>query len=151
MKLRPLVLSLVCVAPLGCGANPSAATDAGFSDAGPPTWESVQVILARSCAFTSCHGALRAYPRLSAQLAYESLTTGMSMQAAPMRLVSPGSPAQSWLMHKLDGTMSSQAVCAGANTPCGTTMPQGSDLLPAGERAMIRAWIQMGAPGPRDR
>ena len=54
-------------------------------------------------------------------------------------------------MHKLDGTMSTRAECAMRATPCGRSMPQGVDLLPTNEREMIRAWIRMGAPGPRDR
>jgi hypothetical protein len=150
--MRALPLTTFCFALLlGCGASAPSTNDAGITDAGPPTWESVQAIVARSCAFTSCHGALRAYPRLSPELAYESLISGASMQASSLRLVTAGDPAQSWLMHKLDGTMSSQSVCAGANSPCGTSMPQGVELLPSAERALIRAWIQMGAPGPRDR
>jgi hypothetical protein len=149
---RTLPLTLLCLALLpGCGASAPPSTDAGLADAGPPTWASVEAVLSRSCAFTSCHGALRAYPRLSQEFAYASLTTGMSMQIPSLRLVAPGNPAQSWLMHKLDGTLSSQAVCAASNSPCGVSMPQGSELLPAHERAMIRAWIEMGAPGPRDR
>jgi hypothetical protein len=135
---------------LGCGES-GTHHDAGGIAISPPTWESVEAVIARSCAFSSCHGGLRAYPRLSPELAYESLSTGMSMQAPSLRLVTPGDPAQSWLMHKLDGTMSSQAACAGANSPCGTSMPQSSELLPTAERATIRAWIQAGAPGPRDR
>lgn len=141
---------------LGCGQSaPSnnadaAVADAVGADAGPPTWESVQAVIARSCAFTSCHGGLRAFPRLSADTAYASLTTSMSMQVPSLRLVTPGDPAQSWLMHKLDGTMAMRAQCAGAGMPCGASMPQGSELLPAPEREMIRAWIRMGAMGPRD-
>lgn len=122
-----------------------------MTDAGPPSWEAVQAIIARSCAFNTCHGGARAYPRLGAALAYESLTMGMSMQDPSLRLVAPGDPAQSWVMHKLDGTMASRPVCSGAMMPCGASMPQGSELLPAHERGLIRAWIAMGAPGPRDR
>ncbi len=150
--MRTLTIPSLCMALLlGCGASAPPATDAGLADAGPPTWASVEAVLSRSCAFSSCHGALRAYPRLSAESAYAALTTGMSMQVPSLRLVAPGNPAQSWLMHKLDGTLSSQPMCAGTNNPCGTSMPQGSELLPAHERAMIRAWIEMGATGPRDR
>ncbi|MFO0624080.1 MAG: hypothetical protein U0325_00570 [Polyangiales bacterium] len=151
MTLRAI---LACTLLLGCGqtavTTDASTADAALADAGPPTWESVQAILARSCAFSSCHGATRAFPRLSAELAYASLTTSMSMQVTSLRLVTPGDPAQSWLMNKLDGTMSTRAACAASAMTCGTSMPQSSELLPAHEREMIRAWIRMGAMGPRD-
>lgn len=151
MKTTTLRALLASAMLLGCGEGAPANTDASVLDAGPPTWESVQAIVARSCAFSSCHGGTRAFPMLSADLAYATLTTAMSMQVTSMRLVAPGDPAQSWLMHKLDGTMSSQPTCAGMNSPCGVSMPQSSERLPAHERELVRAWIRMGAPGPRDR
>lgn len=151
MRTRTIHALGVSASLLGCGAGAPVSTDAGAVDAGAPTWESVQAIVARSCAFNSCHGGQRAYPRLSPESAHASLTMGMSMQVPTLRLVTPGDPARSWLMHKLEGTLSSQPACAMANSPCGTSMPQGSELLPGSERALIRSWIEMGAPGPRDR
>lgn len=147
MRATTLIRALVASASLlGCGETAQVAADAG-----PPTWESVQAIIARSCAFSSCHGAARAHPRLAADLAYEALTTGRSMQDPSLRLVMPGDPSQSWIMHKLDGTMSSRPICSDATRPCGTSMPQSSELLPAAERELIRTWIRLGAQGPRDR
>lgn len=136
---------LVAASALGCG------DDAVTADAGAPTWEAVQAVVSRSCTFSSCHGATRAFPRLSADVAYAALTTEMSMQAPSLRLVTPGDPAQSWLMHKLDGTMGARPECAADRARCGASMPMGADLLPAAERELIRAWIRAGAPGPRDR
>lgn len=151
MKTTTRWALLASAALLGCGESATTNADAAVADAGPPTWESVQAIVARSCVFSSCHGGPRAFPMLTADLAYATLTTAMSMQVTSMRLVAPGDPAQSWLMHKLDGTLSTQSVCAGMNSPCGVSMPQNSERLPANERELIRAWIRMGATGPRDR
>lgn len=134
----------------GCGEG-AATGDAGLADAGPPTWEAVQAIVSRSCTFSSCHGAARAFPRLAADVAFASLTTESSMQVPAMRLVAPGDPAQSWLVHKLDGTMAARPECVADRARCGSSMPMGVELLPAAERELIRAWIRLGAPGPRDR
>lgn len=150
--LRPLAcLALSAALALGCGESaPVGGMDAGAPDAGPPTWESVQAIISRSCAFSSCHGGVRAYPQLSAETAYDSLLTSMSQEVPSLRLVTPGDPAQSWLMIKLDGEMLQRPECAADAGVCGTSMPQSSERLPAHEREMIRAWIRLGAPGPRD-
>ncbi len=74
-----------------------------------------------------------------------------------MNIVTAGDPANSFLMHKLDGdlcTLASQCEAAdGAifmgtttvTTPCGATMPYLNSLLTTDERDTIRRWIAQGA------
>ncbi len=119
-------------------------------DAGPPTWASVQGILQRGCVFSSCHGGPSAYPSLGEAVDYNALVGVTSREVPSLRLVAPGDPAQSWLMIKLDGTMLQRAECRADPRVCGVSMPQGVPILSRAERDLVRDWISMGAPGPRD-
>jgi len=51
-------------------------------------------------------------------------------------LVAPGDPEASYLIHKLEGR-------AGI---AGDRMPQGGPFLSSADIAVIRSWIQAGAP-----
>jgi hypothetical protein len=69
-----------------------------------------------------------------------------------MDLVVPGDPANSFLMHKIDGCFEGmESVCevqstdTDCNNPCGDRMPASSDAMRAEERDMIRRWIAQGA------
>lgn len=141
-----LVMMLALV---GC-SDEAPAVDAGPMDAGPPTWASVQGILQRGCVFSSCHGGATAYPSLGETVDYNALVGVTSREVPALRLVAPGDPAASWMMIKLDGTMSQRAECRADPRVCGVSMPQGVPILSRGERDLIRSWISMGAPGPRD-
>ena len=64
-----------------------------------------------------------------------------------MPLVSPGSDANSYLMHKMDDTISSLDCSKGDDQgTCGLPMPYTATMLPQSTRDAIRAWINAGAP-----
>jgi len=71
---------------------------------------------------------------------------GAAAQEMPsMPLVTPGDPAKSFLMHKLDAD---QCAFAGQCTigNCGALMPNGSSMpLPPTNRDQVRRWIAQGA------
>lgn len=62
--------------------------------------------------------------------------------AAPMNLVEPGEPENSWLVRKLTGDFTDVA-CAGG---CGGPMPPAGAGPTAEQIAAIEAWIAAGAP-----
>lgn len=73
-----------------------------------------------------------------------------SLEDPTMDLVKAGDPANSYLMHKLDGdqcTLMTQCVVGASMTtvPCGTSMPYLNSLLPQASRDAVRAWIKQGA------
>lgn len=63
---------------------------------------------------------------------------------ANMKIVAPGDPDASFLMHKIDNTFLCEAVSCVAGG-CGTSMPQGSPTLPLEKRDAIRRWIAQGS------
>jgi hypothetical protein len=117
-------------------------------------------VLAISCALsTSCHGTDQGRapdnrpllgPRagISAdEAALSAILTDLrapSEKAPALLRVSPGRPADSFLLHKLDGNQD----CAGLSCPagCGRRMPALGDPLPPAEIDKIRDWILQGAP-----
>lgn len=136
---------------VACGGEAPAETP----DAGPPTFANVQRIFTRSCAnFSVCHAAnsrAGAGLVLVEGMSYEQLVGVAARQTTASRLnrVTPGEPDRSWLVLKIENAMSRLPECTPAGStpsPCGTAMPQGNDLLPAAERAVIRQWVAMGAP-----
>jgi hypothetical protein len=123
-----------------------------------------------SCAFgTTCHGDLNR-PKADLYLgandrpqealsendinAIHTHLVGKASAAAPsIPLVDPGKPETSFLMMKLDGCLDEvRGQCQGTSSqvdrehPCGSSMPESSDLLPKAERDLIRSWIAQGAP-----
>jgi hypothetical protein len=65
-------------------------------------------------------------------------------------LIQPGSPKESFLMHKIDGDQGCSGIaCNAINTgPCGESMPQGSPSLESDASTSIRDWIAQGAGNP---
>jgi hypothetical protein len=123
-------------------------------DAGPPTYREVQRLFTNSCAFgMSCHttdGRGNGLD-LSDPASHRALVNQPSMEVPSMMLVAPGHPEQSFLMFKLDGTMSQIAECRVVADPpvCGTQMPMvAGQTIPEATRNRIREWIRIGAPGP---
>jgi hypothetical protein len=64
-------------------------------------------------------------------------------EAPAMKLIAPGKPEESFLMHKLDDTLECSAVTC-ADTGCGEAMPIGSHL-PDDKLDVVRRWIAQGA------
>ncbi|WP_437590444.1 hypothetical protein [Sorangium sp. So ce1000] len=112
-----------------------------------------------SCSFSStCHGAETgsagfAYlgPKLGDQATQAQIdeivaqNVGVASRASSgMPRITAGDPAHSFLMHKLDDTLScGDLECAPDS--CGVSMPYNSDLLSSAKRDTIRRWIQQGA------
>lgn len=113
----------------------------------------VAPVLAKSCAFSSCHGSKSVTSNHGVFLAAsggDSMTAvkasllSASKALPSMPYVTPGDPERSFLLHKLDGSLCTlDAQCSGGS--CGRTMPQGNDLLPKTSRDAIRRWISQGA------
>jgi cytochrome c len=166
LRLRPLLLSaaLLSAALLwGCSepnpgpeplpdetpvasASPQATKSPAPSPAGPVDLVpgEVQEVLDLDCA--SCHSGADASAglRLDAQHAYAALLDQKSTQASKMRLVAPGEPKDSYLLHKMRGTH----LDVGGH---GDRMPiEGSwgvhGSLSDAEVLRVEKWISNGAP-----
>jgi len=112
----------------------------------PPSWAAIHsAVIGPTCG--SCHGpgALGGLGGLdTCNGGYASLVNVPSTELPAMRRVEPGSPAASWLVHKLDGTQNGfDAQCPGGS--CGSQMPLNQPQLPLSVRDAIRAWISTGA------
>ena len=139
--LNRLTLTLVGALALG-GCSQDTSTEmvfdaaAGGPDAGsgPATFTLVRTqVLAPSCATAGCHAG-SAYPNLSGDQAYAGLVGAPSSTGG--LLVTAGDPEASYLMTKLT---------AGPGM-VGDRMPQGGAPLDATRVALVRAWIERGAP-----
>jgi hypothetical protein len=119
----------------------------------PSSFETdVAPVLAKSCAFSACHGSrgpanhglfLGATNAENVQAVKTSLRNA-SRAAPSMPYVTPGDPDKSFLMHKLDGDQCIvEESCGGGD--CGKSMPEGNDLLPETSRDAIRRWVAQGA------
>jgi len=116
-----------------CGGGNSSPTAPSSGAALTATFSSIQsVVLQPRCA--SHHNGGQS-PDLRAGSAYASLVNVRSTQSNLM-LVAPGDPEASYLIHKLEGR-------AGI---AGDRMPQGGPFLSSADIAVIRSWIQAGAP-----
>ncbi len=72
-----------------------------------------------------------------------SKIVGQDSHAANMKIVDPGKPESSFLMHKMEGDLDCTSItCTG---DCGTPMPQTGDILPREQRDIVRDWIRQGA------
>lgn len=145
MLIRFCAVVAVAVACAGCDENLSAI--AGPTPNLTPTFSSIQRDIFQaadssgrpSCA--SCHnpngGAFRAVGLdLSGDGAYASLVGVASRQKPTLPRVAAGSPDTSYLVHKLEGRADI----------VGTRMPIRGPFLSDGQMAIIRRWIQIGAP-----
>lgn len=106
----------------------------------------------------NCHGTSQNLPYLgSADGGADPANMLVSIVDVPspedpaMKLVAPGDPQHSYLMHKLDWDQCTLlADCttnnfAYLNPRCGNDMPNGAAMLPLALRDTIRAWIRQGA------
>ncbi len=112
-------------------------------------------ILVQSCAFTSCHGepngtnnGISLGLKLPATSDASKVVAGMvnvkAKELTTMNFVTPSDPANSYLMHKIDGdNCVYNAMCTDGT--CQATMPQAGDLMPPAQRDIFRRWIAQGA------
>lgn len=139
-----------------------------YTPASDPSFkDDVVPLLQRACNLRTCHGG-------GFENSRADLYTGLSLSSGPpeqseldqihammllapstttnnMPRVTPGDPANSFLMVKIDGcqnfrgltcTAQSGAVSDGV---CGDDMPQSQPALPDSEKNVFRDWIAMGA------
>jgi len=104
------------------------------------TWTQVQALLASSC--TPCHttsssGGLTGLHDYN--VGYTNTVNAPSSELPTMDRIEPSDSANSYLMHKLDGTH----LGVGGS---GVQMPAFSTPLAEDVRNSIRAWINSGAP-----
>jgi len=120
-------------------------------DAGAPSVSfasDVVPIFVASCSFPSCHGSTTApqggvYLGASAGQVYANLVGVPSTELVSMDRVKAGDPANSFLLHRVDGDACSLAGCTSA--ACTELMPQGGPALEEAKLLAIRAWIIQGA------
>jgi hypothetical protein len=100
----------------------------------------VQPILASNCALSFCHAGASPAGGLdmSAAVAFANLVGTPSNELPAMNRVTAGNPAQSYLIHKVNGT---QTTVGGS----GSKMPPGGSLT-AVEIQILTKWVQDGAP-----
>ncbi len=125
----------------------------------------VQPIFNQSCAISgaTCHGSTTTDPKATGQIYLGSPDGGVmasdvltkivgqpSPENGSMDIVKAGDPANSYLMHKLDGDQCQYAsTCNATKNPifsnCGIQMPFNSGVLDQDSRDKIRRWIAQGA------
>lgn len=106
----------------------------GESDPPVATFTLVQTqVLTPSCATVGCHAG-GAYPNLSPDRAYANLVGAAS--SAGVSQVTVGDPGASYLMTKITG----------GPGMVGSRMPPGAAPLDSTRTALVRAWIERGAP-----
>jgi hypothetical protein len=139
-----IVLILLASASSGC--DESLSSVAGPTPDLMPTFSSVQRDILQAAdssgrpACASCHNpngsALRAVGLdMSAAGTYDSLVGVPSREKPGLLRVAPGDPANSYLVHKLEGRADI----------IGVQMPQRGPYLTEGQLAIIRRWIELGA------
>jgi hypothetical protein len=62
-----------------------------------------------------------------------------------MKRVAPSAPEVSFLMHKMDGTLTCPTLKCSSGAGCGGSMPLGGPTLPQQTRDVVRRWIDQGA------
>ncbi|MBL8678466.1 MAG: hypothetical protein JNK05_04840 [Myxococcales bacterium] len=131
-------------APSDASANDAAPFDAAGVD---PRAAPALRVLVESCGSMYCHHGDGRTPQsrdLSEQHIRGTLAL-RSLQVPRLRLIEPGRPTDSYLLHKLEGTMPSLTECQTDAGTCGERMP--SVPLANEQIAVIRQWITDGAPG----
>ncbi|HZR80785.1 MAG TPA: hypothetical protein VFD92_06790 [Candidatus Binatia bacterium] len=137
--LAAAFLALVCGACGGGGGGGSSSTPTG-----PSTFDRIQTqVFDASCTSDSCHSSVGRAGDLVLQAgsSWDSLINHVPSNpdaaARGWMRVMPGQSGQSFLMAKLDGNLA-----AGQ----GVSMPNGAGRLSETTLAVIRAWIDAGAP-----
>jgi mono/diheme cytochrome c family protein/sugar lactone lactonase YvrE len=133
----PLILS-------ACGSGRTIRSEGGGGGSTPsPSVTLAQIqqeIFTPHCAGCHVDGGSGPMPLSDAATSYAALVNvdpanGYARRAGK-KLVLPGNPAKSFLLHKISGDMEYGE---------GDRMPQGSNLLSADQISMVRRWIEGGA------
>jgi hypothetical protein len=105
-------------------------------------------ILELSCNFSSCHGSTTTsqaglYLGTRGALVYANLVGVASTELPSMARIKAGDPANSFLLHRIEGDACTLAGCT--TTICNELMPQGGPPLDATKVLTVRAWVAQGA------
>jgi hypothetical protein len=118
----------------------------------PSFQNDIQPIFARSCSVggSTCHGATGTGGdlRLDPANAYANIVGHMSFEVATMPRIDPHHPENSFLLHKIRGSMYTEIPsCDSSTQNCGVVMPMvGGIMLSESEIELVRTWIEAGAP-----
>jgi mono/diheme cytochrome c family protein len=142
---RVVRLFLPAALPLLVSACGSGRTITGISSAAPPAAGTLaqiqQQIFTPYCASCHCPGGYGPMPLMDTATSYANLVgvdpTNTTAREAGQKRVVAGDPARSFLLNKLTGQMEFGE---------GDQMPQNANPLSADQIALIRKWIQAGAP-----
>ena len=140
MTAFKMLLPLLCVMLLvGCEHADPVGPGPGMPDPDPtPTLTSIQEnIFDTSCALSGCHAGANPPQgmNLSAGEAFGNIVGVPSQERPSLLRVDPGSPDDSYLVHKIQGN--SDIV--------GQRMPLGGSPLSSDQINLIRTWIANGA------
>ena len=140
---RPLVRTSFAALALSAFLGACFSDDTMGPTEGPVSFaDDIQPIFSGSCAFSGCHGT-SANPAskpmmLSAGEAYDNIVEVTAAELPSMFRITPGSPDESYLIHKIQGT---QSDVGGA----GARMPRGGSPLSQATIDLIRRWVVEGA------
>lgn len=139
--LRRLAGTLPLLALLACGGDSSGPGGGGGGGGGFSLSLDVQPILSSNCALSGCHATVGAQLGLdlSSGRTFASTVGIPAVELSTMNLVTPSNTAQSYLVHKIEGTQASVGGIGGR-------MPLGGSALSATQIATIKGWIDAGAP-----
>lgn len=142
---RFVFVTILLCAVTAAGCDESLESVAGPTPNLTPTFSSIQRDIFQAAdssgrpSCVSCHNpngsAFRAVGLDLSTEGYASLVGVASRQRPNVLRVAPGDPANSYLMHKIEG----QADIVG------TRMPQRGPFLTDGQIAIIERWIELGA------
>jgi hypothetical protein len=136
MLVASLTLSVLLAS--ACGSGSKTTTPATSTTSGVSYSRDVQPIFNNYCVV--CHqGAGQAGLTLEPNVSYSKLVGVHSTESASELRVKVGSPDQSYLLAKLNGTQ----VQAGGS---GAQMPYGAAPLSSAQIGLIQQWIAAGAP-----
>ena len=140
----------------GCASNPSGGAcedytpPASFDPMTPKVQfaRDVMPVFKGSCGFSTCHGVENnpngVYLGTATAKVYGNLVSQKSPENPSMNFVTPADTANSYLMHKMDGSQCKlDAQCKDAS--CQDSMPKNDVLLDPMTRDVVRRWISQGA------
>ena len=102
----------------------------------------VQPIFTQYCATAGCHSGANPPDdlNLEAGMAYGMIVSVASMQVPSLSRIEPSSSANSYLVHKMDGTQASVGGVGTAMPP-----PSAGGMLSQMLRDVVRTWADEGA------
>ena len=144
---RPALPALLVSLAVACGSSsPTTTTTTSSIDTPKSLHADVLPIFQNSCtANPTCHGTPDGIEVFLTGGDIRGRLVGVpSSELATMPYITAGDPTNSYLMHKVDGTLDDFAAhCAKGD--CGAQMPKGETPLSSSDRDVIRAWIEQGA------